>query len=192
MNTLHYRIIEISKKLHLSHVGSCLTAVDIISEIYTAKKKDEKFVLSCGHTGLALYTVLEAQYGLDAEELFLKYGTHPRRNELDHIYCSTGSLGMGLGVSVGMALADRTKNVYCLVSDGEIFEGTTWECSNVIQKYNVTNLKVYMNYNGWSAYDAVDSHVIRNIKRILPAMEIRKTKVEDYGLNGLSAHYITL
>lgn len=192
MNILHNRIIEISKKLHLSHIGSCLTACDIINEIYITKKEDEKFILSNGHAGLGLYVILEKYYGLDAEKLFLKHGTHPHRDLLDHIYCTTGSLGMGLGVSVGMALADRTKDVYCLISDGELAEGMIWESSNVIRKYHVTNLKVYLNYNGWSAYDEVDRHIIRNIKRILPALEIRKTRVEDYGLDGLSAHYITL
>ena len=192
MNTLHHRIIEISKNLHLSHVGSCLTACDIIEEIYTAKKKDEKFVLSCGHSGLALYVVLEKHYGLDAEELFLKHGTHPHRDVLDHIHCTTGSLGMGLPIALGMALADRTKNVYCLISDGELFEGTIWESANVIQKYHVSNLKVYLNFNGWSAYDKVEEWMLNNIMFIFPTISVRRTKVEDYGLEGLSAHYVTL
>jgi len=192
MNQLHNRIIEISKKHHLSHLGSNLTAVDIIDEIYQLKGEDDPFILSSGHAGLALYTVLEKYYGFDAEKLYLKHGTHPHQDMEDKIYCSTGSLGMGIGVAVGMALADRTKNVYCLISDGEAFEGSVYEAANVIRKYKVSNLKVYCNWNGYSAYDSVHDWMLANICTIFPEINIRHTNVEDYGLIGLSAHYITL
>jgi transketolase len=198
MNHLHDRIIEISKNHHLAHLGSSLTSVDIINDIYQLKKEDEPFILSCGHAGLALYVILENYYGFDAEKLYLKHGTHPHRDLDDKIYCSTGSLGMGLGIAVGMALADRTKNVYCLVSDGEMFEGSIYEAANVIRKYSITNLKVYFNVNRFSAYDKVEDWMIWNIIHIFPLPPeranqfIKYTNVEDYGLTGLSAHYITL
>lgn len=189
MNQLHKRIIEISKKHGLSHLGSCLTAVDIISDIYFTKKKKEPFVLSAGHSGLALYCVLEQFNGTNAEELYLKHGTHPNRDFQDGIYCSTGSLGQGLGIALGMAMADRKKNVYCLISDGESFEGIIYEVANVIKKYNVSNLKLYCNYNGWGAYDEIDNDHILQLMVLFPEMKIIKTNVEDYGLTGQSAHY---
>ena len=192
MNTLHERIIEISKKHHLSHLGSSLTAVNIIDEICQVKKDDEPFILSCGHAGLALYVALEKHYGFDAEKLYLKHGTHPHRDLEDKIYCSTGSLGMGLGMSVGMALADRSKNVYCLISDGEAFEGIIWESANVIRRYNITNLKLYCNWNFYSAYSEVEGWMMSNLMKIFPSIDIRVDKVEKYGLTGLSAHYVTL
>jgi len=192
MNTLHDRIIEISKKHHLSHLGSNLTSVNIIDEIYRIKKDDEPFILSCGHAGLSLYVILEKYHGFDAEKIYLKHGTHPHRDLENKIYFSTGSLGMGLGIAVGIALADRTKNVYCLISDGECFEGLIWEAANVIRKYNISNLKVYLNYNGFSAYDSVLYWMLQNIVTILPTIKIRRTNVEDYGLTGISAHYVTL
>ena len=192
MNTLHSRIIEISKKLHLAHLGSCLTSVDIIDEIYDTKKEEEKFVLSSGHAGLALYVVLEKYYGLDAEELFLKHGTHPKRDLQDRISCTTGSLGLGLSIALGMAIADQTKDVYCLISDGECFEGIIWESANVIQKYAVSNLKIYLNFNGWSAYDKIESGMFLSMHLLIPSMKVKFTNVEDYGFHGLSAHYITL
>ena len=76
---LKKRIFDISFRHKLSHLGSCLTAVDIIDEIYSIKKPDERFVLSSGHAGLALYVVLEKYnqgdatglvQGLDAEKIF--------------------------------------------------------------------------------------------------------------------------
>jgi Transketolase, N-terminal subunit len=192
MNQLHDRILEISKKHHLAHLGSSLTSVNIIDEIYQVKKDDEPFILSCGHAGLSLYVILEKYYQFDAEKLYLKHGTHPHRDKEDKIYCSTGSLGMGIGIAVGMALADRSKNVYCLISDGEAFEGAIWESANVIRRYKLTNLKVYCSWNGYSAYSEVELWMMSNLIKIMPNINIRVDRVENYGLIGLSAHYVTL
>jgi transketolase len=162
---LKIRILEISYKYKLSHIGSCLTAVDIIDEIFSVKKDNEKFVLSSGHAGLALYVVLEKYTkgdstglveGLDAEKIFNHHGVHPDRCAECHIDCSSGSLGHGLPIAVGMALADRGKNVYCLVSDGECSEGSIWEALRIKAQYDIKNLKIYLNYNGFSAYQ--ESH----------------------------------
>lgn len=190
MNSLHKRIIEISKKHGLSHLGSCLTAVDIIDQIYEVRKPDEPFVLSCGHAGLALYTVIEKYLGHDAEQLYLKHGTHPNRNIADGIYCSTGSLGWGLTIALGMAMADKNRNVYCLISDGEAWEGTIWESGNVMRRYDVQNLKVHLNWNGWAAYHHVNREFIELVKKVVPKVIIHETRVEEYGLTGQSAHYV--
>ncbi len=136
--------------------------------------------------------ILEKYYGFDAEKLYLKHGTHPHRDLDDKIYCSTGSLGMGIGIAAGMAIADRSKNVYCLISDGECFEGSVYEAANVIRKYKMTNLKVWCNWNGYSAYDRIPPWMFRNIMMLIPDIQIRVTDVKDYGLIGLSAHYVTL
>jgi transketolase len=192
MSILHDRIIDISRRLKLAHLGSCLTSVDIIDEIYRERQQDEPFILSSGHAGLALYVVLEKYYGFDAEVLFSHYGTHPERSEYFKIYCSTGSLGHGLPIAVGMALADRSRRVWCLISDGECTEGTIWEAANVIRKYDIHNLMLYLNWNGFSAYDPVDLRMICNVIQMFPHINVRKTNVEDYGLHGLSAHYIRL
>lgn len=189
---IHNRILEISKKHNLSHLGSCLTAVNIIDHIYSIKEKDEKFVLSSGHAGLALYCVIEKYEGINAEDIFLHHGVHPDRCDKCKLDCSTGSLGHGLPIALGMALANKDKNVYCLISDGECLEGTTWEVANFIAKYKVTNLKIYINYNGFSAYDTINHDVISRLRFILPTINIVRTSVEDYGFEGLSAHYITL
>lgn len=192
MSTLHERIISISKKHNLSHLGSCLTAVDIIDQIYQKRKLNEPFILSCGHAGLALYVVLEKYFGKDAEALYLKHGTHPNRDLEDGIYCSTGSLGWGLTIALGMAAADRKRKVYCLISDGEIFEGSIWETSNAMKRYNIDNLEIHLNWNGWSAYHAVNESMIQRVKGIFPDIIIHKTSVKDYGFDGLEAHYVKI
>ena len=151
MNELKRRILDISYKLKLSHIGSCFTAVDIIEEIYKIKKPDEKFILSAGHAHLAHAVVME-KYGIikDAEENIVKHGIHCERAGGCDV--STGSLGQGLPIAVGMALANRGKNVYCLISDGECAEGSIWEAIRISVEQNLTNLFVYLNYNKWGAY----------------------------------------
>lgn len=192
LNSLHKRILEISKKHKLSHIGSSLTSVDIIDDIYSKMKYEDKFILSMGHAGLALYVVIEKYLGVNAETIYLNHGVHPERCGSCGITCSTGSLGCGLPIALGMAIADRRKTIYCLISDGEATEGAIWEVANIMRKFKVENLVVYLNYNGYSAYDEVDEKMIENVKIIMPSINIVKTCVEDYGLKGLSAHYITI
>lgn len=190
MNQLHKRIIEISKKHGLSHIGSCLTAVNIIDEIYSFKLDNDPFILSCGHAGLALYVVLEKYYGKDAEQLYLKHGTHPNADIEDGIFCSTGSLGLGITVALGYAMSDKTKDVYCLISDGEATEGTIWEVMNLVRRAEVDNLFVYCNWNGFGAYHKTDYRMIENLTKM--GVKVVKTDVRDYGLDGISAHYVKI
>ena len=77
MVDLKKRILEIAYKHKLSHLGSYLSAVDIIEEIYKKKNKEDIFILSSGHAALALYVVIEKYEGKNAEELFIKHGGHP-------------------------------------------------------------------------------------------------------------------
>ena len=160
---LKKRITDISYRKGLSHLGSVLTAVDIIDEIFKIKKPDEKFVLSSGHAGLALYVVLEKYGGKNAEDIFDHHGVHPDRCSSCNIDCSAGSLGHGIGIAVGMALADRNKNVYCLISDGECAEGSVWEALRIKNELELNNLKIYLNYNGWGAYKAIDNRLMQRL-----------------------------
>jgi transketolase N-terminal domain/subunit len=151
MKDLEKRIIEISYKKNLSHLSSNLSAINIIDEIYSLKNEDEPFVLSCGHCGLALYVVLEKYYGFDAEKLYEKYGTHPSRNLDDKIYCSSGSLGLSANIALGMAISNRSRNVYTLISDGESFEGEIYCLLNNQRRFNLKNLIICVLINGHSA-----------------------------------------
>ena len=81
MRHLKKRILEIAYKHKLSHLGSYFSSVDIIDKIYKTKNKDDIFILSSGHAALALYVVIEKYEGKNAEELFLKHGGHPHRDE---------------------------------------------------------------------------------------------------------------
>ena len=191
MVNLKKRILEIAYKHKLSHLGSYLSAVGIIDEIYKSKNKEDIFILSSGHAALALYVALEKYEGKNAEELFLKHGGHPHRDEDNGIYCSTGSLGLGITVDVGRALADKNRKVHVLISDGESAEGSVWEALRFIQESNLTNIEVYVNVNGYAAYDKVDiKYLVDRLEVFLPSINIRYTNVNQYPfLRGLNAHY---
>ena len=156
MVDLKKRILEIAYKHKLGHLGSYLSAADIVDEIYKYKNPEDIFILSSGHAALALYAALEKYEGKNAEELFLKHGGHPHRDEENGIYCSTGSLGLGITVAVGRALANKNRKVHVLISDGESAEGSVWEALRFIKESNLSNIEVYVNVNGYAAYDKVD------------------------------------
>ncbi len=198
----------------MSHLGSALSCVDIIDAIYIVKKKGEKFVLSNGHAASALYTILENE-GLITNPNINLLGVHPERNLELGIEVSTGSLGQGLPIAVGMALADRSKRTYCCISDGECAEGSIWESLKIASNFKLNNLVVVVNANGFSAYDKVeavlllpafsafgcdvidvDGHDIHELTEAItiqtdnPLVVFAYTKVDQLPfLNGLDAHY---
>jgi transketolase len=191
MVNLKNRVLEIAYKYKLSHLGSYLSALGIIDKIYIKKSPDDIFILSSGHASLALYVVLEKYEGKNAEELFLKHGGHPHRHEEDGIYCSTGSLGLGITVAIGKALANKNRKVYVLISDGECAEGSIWESLRFIQENNLNNIEIYVNINGYAAYDKVDvKYLTDRLVTFLPKINLEFTTVNQYPfLRGLNAHY---
>lgn len=191
MNELYKRILEISHKYKLSHISSCLTTIDILEKIYTVKRHDEPFILSNGHAAIALYVMIEKYYFKNAEQLFLKHGVHPNRDLKDKIYASSGSLGHGMGIAVGMALADKTRNVYVLLSDGECTEGSVWEALRIVGELRVENLRVTVNANGMGAYSRIDTEQLDTRLQMFYPTLVVKTNLMQFPpyLNGLEGHY---
>lgn len=191
MVDLKKRIIEIAYKHKLGHLGSYLSSVGIVDEIFSKMDKDDIFILSSGHCALALYVCIEKYHGINAEDLFIKHGGHPHRDELNKIYCSTGSLGLGITIALGRAVGNPNRKVWVLVSDGEAAEGSVWETLKTIEELEIKNIEVFVNINGLCAYKEVDQHYMATrLKAFLPRIELRYTTVEQYPfLKGLNAHY---
>jgi transketolase N-terminal domain/subunit len=193
INKLNERILEISIKHNLSHLGSCFTALPIIFEIYNKKKPEDKFVLSNGHAGLALYVVLEHFYNVDAEHLLETHGIHPERDLGNFIDVSTGSLGLGITIATGIALANPNIKVYCVISDGESAEGSIWEALRFIDENQIKNIEIHANVNGWAAYKPVNSDKLtQRLKSFLPGINIHYTDVNEIIQfeTSLAAHYV--
>jgi transketolase len=194
ISTTARRILEITYQERMSHLSSCLSAAPIIDEIFAVKRDDEVFILSNGHAGLALYCKLEERYGIDPVALLHKHGIHPNRDLPNHLHCSTGSLGSGLPIAVGHALATPNKKVYCMISDGEAAEGSIWESLRFINDHPVANIEVYANINGMGAYDMIDPDLLtRRLQAFLPRINIRVSKPTDFSFaKGLQTHYHVL
>ena len=191
MKELRKRLVEVAYKNKLGHLGSYFSSLEIIDEIYSKMDKDDIFILSSGHAALALYVCLEKYKGVNADMLFEKHGGHPHRDEENFIYCSTGSLGLGITVALGRAVANPNRKVHVLISDGECAEGSIWESLKTIVEQNITNIEVYVNVNGYAAYMEVNSiYLEQRLKAFLPSINIRHTSVEQFPfLKGLNAHY---
>ncbi len=184
---LKKEIIDISKELGLTHIGSNLTAIDILQKIYSEKKKDEPCILSAGHAHLAHLLVMGEK---DIKHSIKKYGIHcDRRAGCD---VSTGSLGHGLPIAIGMALADRSKNIYCLLTDGECSEGSVFESLRIAKEQGLKNLKIYVNANGFGAYKKIN---IKQLKKQIAGfgfpVKIIETRVDNNypKFKGLKGHY---
>ena len=188
---LKKRIAEIAFKHKLGHLGSYMSSVDIIDEMFSKMGKDDIFILSSGHCALALYVCLEKYHDINAEDMFVKHGGHPHRDEKNKIYCSTGSLGLGITIALGRAVANPNRKVWVLISDGEAAEGSVWESLKTIKEDNINNIEVYVNINGLCAYKEVDvDYMSTRLKAFLPSINLRYTTVEQYPfLKGLNAHY---
>ncbi len=155
------RILELSQRgpSHVAPAFSCLEIVDAI--YYELKRPDDVFLLSKGHGCLAQYVVLESLGLLKADDPAL--GGHPDRG--GPIEASTGSLGHGLGMAVGMAYAEYLKGtenrIYCLMSDGELQEGSTWEAARMARHLDLENLIVFVDTNGYGGMERInDQHLL--------------------------------
>jgi transketolase len=165
------------------HVGGSMSCADIVAVLYFYKmrhspeKRDDpnrdRFVMSKGHSVLAQYAALaEAGYFdkkvlATAKSLGSLLQGHPER-ETPGVEANTGSLGQGLSMGVGMALASRMDNldyhVYVLVGDGELAEGQIWEAVMAANHYALSNLTVIVDMNGVQAMGRTrDRYAIGNI-----------------------------
>lgn len=170
-------IIEISHRNHGSHVGSSFSIIDILAALYFNVMRvypsrpwhsnRDRFVLSKGHAALALYAVLAHRGFFSAKRLqtFLKDGSllvgHPESRTLPGVEATTGSLGHGLSVAAGMALAakrsGRRNRVFVLLSDGECDEGEVWEAALFAAHHKLDNLTVIVDYNKLQAFGTTNT-----------------------------------
>lgn len=141
------RILEVALRDGMGHIPSALSILDIIWVLYDkVMTKDDQFILSKGHGVMALYAVLEEKGLLDWSG---KLMGHPKRGGA--ILASTGSLGHGLPMAVGLAMAKKIKGekgkVFCLIGDGECNEGTIWESAMIAAHHKLDNIIVIVDQN---------------------------------------------
>jgi len=169
---IRFRTIRNSHLTGTPHLGSCLSCTDLLVWLYwnvinvnpqNPKYADrDRFILSKGHAAPVLFQVLAERgffsradledYGCDGSI----FGEHPPSPDyLPGIEAATGSLGHGLTMGLGMALAARIQGqayqVFAILSDGECNEGSIWECALMTAAQKVQNLTLFVDYNKWQA-----------------------------------------
>lgn len=158
-------VLKMIHKASTSHVGSNFSCLDIMAVVFSKLNIDkdlkpdrDRFVLSKGWSAAALYYFL-SEKGVIPKEDLEKFGTEPYLGLSEYtvrgVDSSTGAMGHGLPVAVGLALAakrsDESWKTYVLMSDGELDCGTTWECALIAAQQNLDNLTVIVDYNGFQA-----------------------------------------
>lgn len=134
---LRRNILEKSYLAGACHLGSALSCVEILLALEEVKKD---YFIFAKASGVAAYYCLK---GKDADTL----KNYPLPSKEAGLIHSLGSVGHGLSVAAGIAFADRTKKVYCLISDGELNEGSTWEALLFAGHHKLNNLCVIVDYN---------------------------------------------
>ena len=129
-----------------AHLGGSFSIIEILLALYeSVLKEEDKFILSKAHASFPLCLLLREK------GLYPKLGTHLELDPANGIHCTTGSLGHGLPIGTGMAMArkrlDRPGRIYVMISDGECQEGTTWESLLIGAKHELDNLTVLVDYN---------------------------------------------
>ncbi len=159
-------ILNISHHSGHGHIPTCFSVVEMLRAVYETMQHDPKqpdwderdiFILSKGHAALGLYCTL-AHYGyFPISDVFTfgafesRFGCHADRFKVPGVELSSGSLGHGIGVAVGMALglklSGSARNVFVLIGDGESNEGTVWEAVMVAANLGLDNLTVLFDNN---------------------------------------------
>ena len=161
-------LFHLATKIGMAHLGGGLSCTDTaVALYYHAMKVDPKnpkwperdrFILSKGHMGFVFYTILADKGFYPKEDIVAgynvlngKFGMHPNRFYIPGIEASTGSLGHGLSLAVGLALSARmdkaSYRVFCMTGDGELNEGSNWEAIMCAAKYKLGNLVAIVDQN---------------------------------------------
>ncbi len=155
------------KNLGFGHVGGTMSVVELIAVLYGSvmnidpkdpKKEDRDWLIcSKGHAGPTIYSALALKGYFDKQQLMtLNQGgtslpSHCDRNLTTGIDMTTGSLGQGMSVAVGVAMghryAEKNNYVYLIVGDGELDEGQNWEAIMFAKQFNIDNMIVFVDYN---------------------------------------------
>lgn len=180
LKELRKKIFITGYKGGMAHLASCYSCLEMIYAMYlkgilkfdpqNPKWQDrDRFILSKGHAGLALYGVL-VKAGLISEEMYKSYlteesfiGGEPCMRDSQWIEATTGSLGHGLSMGLGIAMALKMNNssakVYVMLGDGELQEGTVWEAAMTAPVFGVDNLVAILDCNSIQKMDFVEKTI---------------------------------
>ena len=162
-----------------AHLGGSFSMIEMLIALYeVVLKQEDKFILSKAHASFPLCLLLKKK-GLNPS-----LTTHLEIDPKNGIHCTTGSLGHGLPIGTGMALARKLQSkpgkIYVMISDGECQEGTTWESLLIAAKHRLDNLVLVVDYNKIQALTTLDEALpLDNLSAKFKAFNWACTEVND-------------
>jgi transketolase len=192
---IRQKIIDVSYKAGACHIGSALSCVGIIEEIFNKKRKKDIFIFGKA-SGVAAYYCHTYPFKKAVE--FLK--KYPLPSSKAGLPWSGGSLGTGLPVACGMALGNRMRDVYILLGDGDCQEGTFYESLLFARQHKLKNLKIYIDRNHLQALGATEdilgiTKALEVLQDIFPFKVVQTIKGDGVPLiadMGYKNHYYNL
>lgn len=186
---LYKKVLDLCYEKQSAHVGSNLSVVPILYDIYKNFTEDDVVIVSKGHAAVALYSVLLLKNIVTKEEIDAKYCGHVTTS-IPGVYFSTGSLGHGLSIAIGCAIAQPNKKIHVILSDGELDEGSTMEAIKYIDEHKyINNLKIYVDANGFSATKKTMPVFFKNWERFKVYKSQKGRKFLPTSFVGLVSHY---
>jgi transketolase len=177
------------------HIGSSLSCADILAVLFAGDvmRRDseelagDRFVLSKGHAAAALYAALAVRGDIDGEEMVARYTTDGSayaghaEHHVPGVEATTGSLGHGLSLALGMALSDRIdrsgRRTFCLLGDGELGEGSVWEAVALAGHLGMGTLSAVIDANGLQGLGPVEE--IASLASLAERFEAHGWTVDD-------------
>jgi transketolase len=184
VQTARRRLLRMHFESKVGHIGGNLSALEILLALYHwVLKEDDVFILSKGHAAGALYVALWSTGHLTEEDLTQFHGeptflsAHPAPGWRREIPFATGSLGHGLslanGIALGKKMQDQPGRVFCLLSDGEMQEGSTWEGIVFASHHGMAPLTILIDANGLQGFGST---------REVAGLELTVEKFRSFGL----------
>lgn len=194
------RLLKMHFESQAGHIGgnlSCLDVMILLHHLYL-NKDNNQFVLSKGHAAGALYIALWSRGVLTDEELRTFHGLstklagHPPPNWLDEVAFATGSLGHGLSLAAGLAMGKKLQKlpgeVFCLTSDGEWQEGSTWEALIFLSHHKLNNITIIIDKNDLQGFGSTDEVAsLADLSRKLKPFSIDLYEVDGHDLESIHA-----
>tara|TARA_Y100000816_G_C26100596_1_gene583178 strand:- start:1103 stop:1837 length:735 start_codon:yes stop_codon:yes gene_type:complete len=165
------KIIKINAENKAAHLGSCLSCVEILLACFEfIKPRFENIIFSKGHAALAFYTVYENYSKKINSNNHLKKGSsywaHLTKDKRKKINYSFGSLGYGAGVAAGISLAKKNQKILCILSDGELNEGSVWESLFFISHHKLKNVTILIDQNKLQSFGKTKDIINVDYKKI--------------------------
>lgn len=205
------KILEVARVKKKGHLGGSFSVLDILIALFTSdyfklkknhfkSKTNDKIILSKGHTAIALYAVLENfkisnYYKLkdfnSKNKSLLEHPTLTKYNP--EISVETGSLGHGLSISSGLALANFKKNkkkIVCIIGDGELYEGSNWESLLFISSKKLNNLLIVLDRNNLLTLGSTESIIkMESLKKKFESFNFQVLEIDGHNYEQLEKSF---